>query len=1094
MPVSRAICKILYTFCKIRGEKVIVRFFSTETRHLELLLSAIESGDQSTNIETTPEGSQDVSKEDGGASAQQGDAWDWEERYITLLWLSQLLLAPFDLASISSEESRNMRPREIAHLEWPENVPALTLRVVPLAIRYLSSSGKESASAKLLLVRVAMRRDMQELGIFSALVKWALLSLNSFSPASPSSTYHYISILSFVGGLLVSSVGTTIMKPYLLRISLMMEKIFNEEDTKSYAYAIKQSPVARKAIVKILRQASVLALQDPEADESEDIIQNSIGILLDMLSDTTTHVRLAVSKALSVIAVKLDHDQASQVVDAVLEGLEKNALSLSSTVHKSEDLSRVDQNEWHGLIMTLSHLLYRHSIPAEDLPRIIEALRRGLSFEQRSLTGVSVGINVRDAANFGIWSLARRYSTAELQGVATQSSDLRWDDQDIGEVSVLQSLASELVISASLDPAGNVRRGSSAALQELIGRHPNVVENGIAVVQVVDYHAVALRSRAIREVAPKAAILSRHYRTGLLTGLMGWRGVEDADAAARRDAAFAVGRILWGYGYTNEEYDPLKNLSCNTVLIESRLHDLAPREVETRHGIILCLAEILSLIFPDCSECFEIGRICLGHTSISPLDGAPSRLLPNLIFSMYTVLKLIGSKPSVRRPELIAEAMSKFMLKGLPLLVYDSLPNVARKGTAIGMYSVPNRSMSYTLEHLTLTPPGSSPSPEIISMCEQNITQYMKRDFPDAIGAVSTAASTLLLYVSPERREALSTQWIAQASADSTEGATYIHTLFKLLGTHIIDTPALHPDSLIDSVFKRRWNARKPSVDLNIRETILDCIASTKLSSFEIKAFIPLICEGLDDFTTTARGDVGSKLRVAAAKAAGTFITTPNTNLTAQIPDLRPGELELFGMVIRAAAEKLDKVRVEGQKALIAAMLRRADVDWDHDTIENDPSEAEETDFRISRKKLSSKCDLSCSSKNWFACLLDFQLDNWWTGGLSWSTELMAGFVTSAGAGSEDVVRASRAALVEFSDPSVRADIATPSHSQESSKGSAVSSGREHGTANLNLVCSSLVQLLKLKVEIQDERVLVPTLEVLAFLFDMRIVQRSIIE
>jgi len=665
IPVSRAICKILYTFCKIRGEKVIVRFFSTETRHLELLLSAIEIGDQT----RTGNGLQTASHNDmDRASAQISySAWDWEERYITLLWLSQLLLAPFDLASISSEGSRNMRPPEIANLVWPANVPALTFRVVPLAIRYLSSSSKESASAKLLLVRVAMRTDMQELGIFHALLQWALTSLNSFSLASPSSTYHYISLLSFVGGLLVSCVGTSHMKSYLLRISLMMEKILAIEDTTSYLYVIKQSPVARKAIVKIVRQAAVLALQDLEVAESEDIVQNSIGNLLDMLPDTATHVRLAVSKALSVIAVKLDPDQASQVVDEVLASLEKNALSLSSSVYKTEDLSRVDQNEWHGLIMTLSHLLYRHSIPAEGLPQIIEALRRGLSFEQRSSTGVSVGINVRDAANFGIWSLARRYSTAELQGVAAQSSDLNWDKLDAGKVTVLQSLASELVISASLDPAGNVRRGSSAALQELIGRHPNIVENGIAVVQVVDYHAVALRSRAIREVAPKAAILSTHYRSSLLTGLMGWRGVKDADATARRNAAFAVGKILWGF-------DPFINLSHNFNLIKSCLNILAPREVETRHGLLLCLAEILGLIFPDCPNCLEIGQICLGHTSIRALDSAPSTLLSNLKESITNLLTELHTKSSDRRPELLAEAASRLIIKGLPLFVYDTLP------------------------------------------------------------------------------------------------------------------------------------------------------------------------------------------------------------------------------------------------------------------------------------------------------------------------------------------------------------------------------------------------------------------------------------
>jgi len=97
--------------------------------------------------------------------------------------------------------------------------------------------------------------------------------------------------------------------------------------------------------------------------------------------------------------------------------------------------------------------------------------------------------------------------------------------------SVLQILATELVVSASLDPAGNIRRGSSAALQELIGRHPNTIDEGIQVVQVVDYHAVALRSRAIMEVAFQSSLLSNTYLTGILDALLGWRGVGDADVS-----------------------------------------------------------------------------------------------------------------------------------------------------------------------------------------------------------------------------------------------------------------------------------------------------------------------------------------------------------------------------------------------------------------------------------------------------------------------------------------------------------------------------------------------------------------------------------
>jgi len=146
----------------------------------------------------------------------------------------------------------------------------------------------------------------------------------------------------------------------------------------------------------------------------------------------------------------------------------------------------------------------------------------------RSTSGASIGTNVRDAANFGIWALARRYTTAELQAIDISAAviHLRYTG-----CSILQILATELVVTASLDPAGNIRRGSSAALQELIGRHPNTIDEGIKLVQVVDYHAVALRSRAVTEVATHASQLSTWYLKGLLDGLLGWRGIGDPDVS-----------------------------------------------------------------------------------------------------------------------------------------------------------------------------------------------------------------------------------------------------------------------------------------------------------------------------------------------------------------------------------------------------------------------------------------------------------------------------------------------------------------------------------------------------------------------------------
>jgi hypothetical protein len=1066
MPTSRASCKLLYSFCKIRGEKVIVRFFSTETKHLELLLSAIEIGTPSDATKTLGKDSPNIaSEENSGHSAQDEDMWGWEERYIALLWLSQLLLAPFDLASISSEQSRSITPPLIANLDWPPNVPALALRVIPLSIRYLSSSSKESASAKLLLVRVAMRRDMQELGVFDALLHWALRSLDSFLSTS-ASIYHYTSILSFVGGLLVASVGTTVMNSYLNGISEAMEKILEVEDSSSYLYGIKQSPVARKAIVKILRQAAVLSLQDSANLESSAVIENSIGVLLEMLSDTATHVRLAVSKALSVIAVKLDPGLAHEVVDAILEALEKNTLSLRDSVYKVEDLSRVDQNEWHGLIMTLSHLLYRHSIPAKDLPPIIEALRRGLSFEQRSSTGASLGLNVRDAANFGMWSLARRYSTSELQTTTSKSSELRWDDRDNeAAIPVLQGLATQLVVTASLDSAGNVRRGSSAALQELIGRHPDVVENGIAVVQAVDYHAVALRSRAILEVGPAAAVWSKHYRVAILTALMGWRGVKDSDTLARRNAACAVGRILFGYAHSNDEaYNPWNGLLYNIMVIETHLKLLEPRDVETQHGLLLCLAEILTHIFPDCSGCMSVGKICLSHSPEIILDKPPDAVKSGLVSHIRNVLDkiLLACRSSGRRPELLAEAASKFLIKSLRIFPHGSISsNQETSDSELSMLTTAN----------TI------------------ILQLLRGGHPDSLRPVSTAAATLIFYLDLDTQKKLSELIIKGATDTSTgKGAVCLHTIFQLFGS-VTNVDVLSHKSLVDIV-KKRWGAQKPP-DLAIREVILECLSTYNLPRDVKGWFIDLIGAGLCDYTTSARGDVGSKLRIAAAKAATTFmiIPTPDRSNTSDIID---GESELFSRVLRAAAEKLDKVRAEAQRALISAIKERLVT---REKWLAHPAAVPDIALSKIDNIVSQLRTLSCSSKEWFLWLLALQNASWWKAGVhKWSWNLLAGYITSAGAGSEDVVRASRAALVEFCSVRVQED----DHEDDETFLERVDPNHLIRTTrtkiefrNEILICVTLIDIANWAISVADEKLLVASLETFAFLIDAGIFQDS---
>jgi hypothetical protein len=77
-----------------------------------------------------------------------------------------------------------------------------------------------------------------------------------------------------------------------------------------------------------------------------------------------------------------------------------------------------------------------------------------------------------------------------------------------------------------------------------------------------------------------------------------------------------------------------------------------------------------------------------------------------------------------------------------------------------------------------------------------------------------------------------------------------------------------------------------------------------------------------------------------------------------------------------------------------------------------------------------------------------------------WFSEMLEGYVGSADTGSEELVRNSRAALAAYCN-----------------------------SGNTDLVCLTLLDILR--KNIGNDRILVPAMEVINFLFDVRIIQQS---
>lgn len=932
MPLSAAICELLYTFCKIRGEKVVVRFLNAETRNLELLLSAVEAAESTVSDRPT-----DVHTNSGPAP------WTWEERYICLLWLSHLLLAPFDLATISSAGTTENEKPEIPGLSWPENLPGVTLRVVPLAVRYLASAGKERDAAKALLVRISMRKDMQELGLLHALVQWALSHLQSSASTTTTSTYHGIGVLSFLGGLLVSSASTSDMNPYLTKIFRTVQAI-SEEETPAFK-SIRSSALARKIIIKIIRAVTVIALQlkSPLAKhemERTEMVEATIGHLLEALADNDTPVRLAASKALSIITLSLPPVMATQVIEAVLDSLTHNVLWVANTVGedqgKTRDLSAVNPLEWHGLILTLSHLLYRRSPPPEILSEILHALLIGLSFERRSTSGSSIGTNVRDAACFGIWALARRYSTAELRKVSIPSSHA--PKQDDSSLSVIQILATELVVSASLDPAGNIRRGASAALQELIGRHPDTVAEGIAVVQVVDYHAVALRSRAMLEVAPKAALLSKYYQDALLSALLAWRGIGDGDASSRRNAATGIGLLVRGFQVRSAIFQWQKLISLMTS-IESQLKSLTHRESDQRHGLLLSMAAVIASM-PD----------ILNNESLTLALGASPRVRNTIqhIFQIVTMILETAKSSTDRRTELVAEGVCRIIWATVAVLRIDmhfrtfidapikhvsnddvepsQLPSLNEQIVAIGA-SASDALLSVTKLEICFKR-GYYPHRGIVTLAEDLLMIQLRRTEKEVVDAATEAAASLMFVIGSQQRGLFVGKWISEVQEISGGRLTpgYVFALVT-----VFPIVAIQQQDEICNTILQRWQA---TTNIESKVIILQSLTQGSILESHASLFVNMIAEGLDNYTTDGRGDIGSLVRVEALRAGRrAFKSIPwddikdeNDKNDSSKPWFRQLNSfgTLYGKVLRLSAEKLDRVRIEAQQTL--AQVCRCDV------------------------------------------------------------------------------------------------------------------------------------------------------------------------
>jgi tubulin-specific chaperone D len=859
IPLPLALSRVLYTLCKVRGYKVIVRLLNNEPRYVAPMLHALRQWDAS----RIRHGSIGVG---------------WEENYIMLLWLSHLMLAPFELSTLSTSNDVLLDP---ALQTLAQGLPEVAVDVLAQGFQHISSPSKERESAVILLVRLALRRDMQAEQLAQKLVDYTARRLAEPSTETPVSVYDALGLLSLLYSILnlASDLETA---PWLNRVFKTVRTLATSPH--EHHKEIRNSAPARKLLVKVTRVSltHAIALMDIKEDLSSEVVngmlEDGIQVFLDALGDKDSPVRMASSKALSIVTLKLNSEMAAEIVEAVLESLSENILLVdpkrnhliarterpeSETRDMKRDASAVDPLKWHGLMLTLGHLLFRRSPPSRMLPEIIEALLLGLEFEQRSNAGTSIGTGVRDAACFGIWSLSRKYSTQELQDItATSIAGRSGHGSAFG--SAIALVAVRLMLSACYDPSGNIRRGSSAALQELIGRHPDIVAAGISVVQAVDYQAVARRSRAMTEVSVDAAALDRLYHKELLYALGGWRAARAADAESRRWAAQATGKLC---GRADR--------SLNTQMVRSMLRDLRllkTRNLGTtagiRHGLLICTAAVLDNIHD-----LELSTLDVLRRSINE---PPFQMLVGDLTGRVT-----GDI------ELVLEAAVSFLhaLMQLHVRCNAQRPDSEPTLDATRLSQIWSAIDSWLL---------LCTRPQTVESCATAIAQAYV--LCTKIGSHTDVASWI---------DASKSKRSDMISKGRLTSLAYIHSLAdgQQKVQHDIVTFLADVANGPDPIETRE-------VAVSRLGLLFERCSPSQFANLSFTQVQRALMAGLNDYTNDQRGDIGSLVRLASLDAIDMLCRKGDREaLHALITDLVP-------LVVRLAAERLNKVRLKAWDTL----------------------------------------------------------------------------------------------------------------------------------------------------------------------------------
>uniref|UniRef100_A0A8D0L4C6 Tubulin-specific chaperone D n=1 Tax=Sphenodon punctatus TaxID=8508 RepID=A0A8D0L4C6_SPHPU len=489
------------------------------------------------------------------------DSETWETRYMLLLWLSMTCLIPFDLTrldgNILSEEGRARM--------------SIMDRILQVAKSYLVVSDKARDAAAVLVSKFLTRPDVRQKRMADFL-DWTLSTLLQSSFQTMEGTVAMDGMLQALAQLFKHGKREDCL-PYA---SIVLECLDNCKLSES------NQTLLRKLGVKLVQRLGLTFLKPKVAKWRYQRGCRSLAANLQASAEGP-----GVQNA--EVAANADDDdeeeydipgEVENVVEQLLVGLKdkdtvvrwsaaKGIGRLTGRLPKelADDVVgsvlecfsfQETDNSWHGGCLALAELGRRGLLLPSRLPDVVPVISKALTYDEKR-GACSVGSNVRDAACYVCWAFARAYDPLELRPFVNQ-------------------IARALVIVTVFDRDVNCRRAASAAFQENVGRQ-GTFPHGIDILTAADYFAVGNRVNCFLSISVYIAGFPE-YTQSMIDHLVTVK-INHWDGAIRELATKAL------HNLTPQAPEHMTN-----EVLPKLLPSALGTDLHARHGAILACAQL----------------------------------------------------------------------------------------------------------------------------------------------------------------------------------------------------------------------------------------------------------------------------------------------------------------------------------------------------------------------------------------------------------------------------------------------------------------------------------------------------------------------